>query len=45
MAKLLDRRRPGQASTLAVTNRLSTNSQAIAAEKPSAVDTVINEAT
>jgi hypothetical protein len=45
MAKLLDRRRPGEASTLAVTNRLSTHSQAVATARPSVVDTIINEAT
>jgi hypothetical protein len=45
MARLQDRRRPGEASTLAATNRLSNNDQASAAAEGSLVDKIINEAT
>ncbi|MGV3720933.1 MAG: CDP-alcohol phosphatidyltransferase family protein [Actinomycetota bacterium] len=45
MAKLQERRRPGEASTLSVTNRLSSSDQGKAEKQTSLVDAVINEAT
>jgi phosphatidylglycerophosphate synthase len=45
MAKLQDRQRPGEASSLAATNRLSGSDQAVSGRKPTLVDAVINEAT
>lgn len=46
MARLQERHRPGEASSLAATNRLSNhNHQAVAASRQSLVDAVINEAT
>jgi phosphatidylglycerophosphate synthase len=44
LAKMLERRRPGEVSSLAVTNRLSSNDQGLAAQS-TLVDKVINEAT
>jgi phosphatidylglycerophosphate synthase len=44
LAKMLERRRPGEVSSLAVTNRLSSNDQRSAAQS-TLVDKVINEAT
>jgi phosphatidylglycerophosphate synthase len=45
LARLQERRRPGEASSLAATNRLSGNDQARPHRKPTLVDHVINEAT
>jgi hypothetical protein len=45
LAKLQERLRPGQASSLAATNRLSENCQARTDTGPTPIDTVINEAT
>lgn len=45
MAKLLEQRKPGEASSLAVTNRLSTNDQGKLQKQETIVDKVINEAT
>lgn len=45
LAKLQTRTRPGQASSLAVTNRLSDNDQAVAEAPSTLLDRVINEAT
>jgi phosphatidylglycerophosphate synthase len=45
MARLQSLRRPAEASTLAVTNRLSSRNQAAPSGKRSLVDGVINEAT
>lgn len=45
MAKLQERRRPGEASTLAVTNRLSSSDQGRSARQTTMVEAVINEAT
>jgi phosphatidylglycerophosphate synthase len=45
MAKLLEQRRPGEASSLAVTNRLSSNDQGKLQKKETVVDKIINEAT
>lgn len=45
MAKLLEQRRPGEASSLAVTNRLSSNDQGKLQKQETVVDKIINEAT
>jgi phosphatidylglycerophosphate synthase len=45
MAKLLEKRQPGEASSLSVTNRLSSNDQGKLQKQETAVDKVINEAT
>jgi phosphatidylglycerophosphate synthase len=45
LARLLEQRRPGEASPLAVTNRLSSNDQAVSTRKSTLVDAVINEVT
>jgi hypothetical protein len=45
MAKLLEKHQPGEASTLSVTNRLSSNDQATTQKQATVVDRVINEAT
>lgn len=45
MARMQERRRPGEASSLSVTNRLSGNDQAAALGKKTLVDRVINEVT
>jgi phosphatidylglycerophosphate synthase len=45
MAKLQERRRPGEASTLSVTNRLSSSDQGKNEKQTSLVEAVINEAT
>jgi len=45
MAKLQERRRPGEASTLSVTNRLSSTDQGKVAKQSTLVEAVINEAT
>ena len=45
MAKLQNRRRPGEASSLAVTNRFSSDDQASRREKPTLLEVVMNEAT
>jgi len=45
MAKLLEKNRPGEASSLAVTNRLSSNDQGKLQKQETVVDKIINEAT
>lgn len=45
MAKLLEKHQPGEASSLSVTNRLSSNDQGKLQKQETAVDKVINEAT
>jgi len=45
LAKLQSRRKPGEASSLAVTNRLSSDNQAAADGQSGLVDAIINEAT
>jgi len=45
LAKLLERQQPGEASSLAVTNRLSSNDQGKLQKQETVVDKVINEAT
>lgn len=45
MARMQESRRPGEASSLSVTNRLSDNDQVAAIEKKTLIDRVINEAT
>lgn len=45
LAKLQSRRQPGEASSLAVTNRLSSNDQAASGNRSTLVDAIINEAT